>query len=116
MIIAITPTTTPTAIPAFAPVASPLDCVSLESSETFVDVVVEVASVVLVVCALVVCDAKSADRQRMETPFALMPSAVVVKLDVVPPLVKYQTDEWVFREVHRFVFCQFSVGDSVCTA
>lgn len=115
MMIAMTPTTTPTAIPAFAPVPSPLGCVALESSGAFVDVAVAGVPLELVVCALVVCVAKSPDRQRIEIPFALMPSAVAVKLDVVPPLVKYQTDEWVFREEHMFVFCQSSVGDAVCT-
>lgn len=109
------PTTTPTAIPAFTPVVIPLDCVSLETTEAFVDVALAGASVALVVAALVVCVAKSADRQRIEIPFAFMPSAVVVKLDLVPPLVKYQTDKWVLREEHRFVFCQSSVGDAVCT-
>ena len=82
MMIAMTPTTTPTAIPAFAPIASPLGCVALESSEAFVDVAVAGVSLELVVCV-----AKSPDRQRIEIPFALMPSAVAVKLDVVPPLV-----------------------------
>lgn len=108
---AIAPTATPTPTPAFAPVVSPPP--ELEPSDADdVDVALAVDDVI---CMLVVCVTISEDRHRMDTPFALIPSAEVVKLDVVPPFVKYQTLEWVFREVHRLVFCQSNVGDSVCT-
>jgi hypothetical protein len=84
--IAMALTATPIAIPASAPVEIPLDCV--ESSEAFVDVPVAVAVAgVSLALALVDCATKSADRQRIEIPFALMPSAVVVQLVVVPPCV-----------------------------
>jgi len=110
---AMAPTATPTPTPAFAPVVSPPpDCAASELPDVVdIDVALAVGDAVM----LLVCVTISEERHRIDTPFALIPSAEVVKLDVVPPFVKYQTLEWVFREVHRLVVCQSSVGDSVWT-
>lgn len=87
------PTDIPTPMPALAPVDSPL----LDEGVSWavdVDVAVDVAvgpriPVLVVVCneLVVVTVIRSEARQRIETPLALIPSAVVVKLETTPPLV-----------------------------
>lgn len=84
------PTDIPAPMPALAPVDSPLmdECVSWA-----VDVGVDVGAVgpripvLVVVCneLVVVTVIRSEARQRIETPLALIPSAVVVKLETTPP-------------------------------
>lgn len=89
------PTDIPTPMPALAPVDSPLldEGVSW-AVDVDVDVDVDVAvgprtPVLVVVCneLVVVTVIRSEARQRIETPLALIPSAVVVKLETTPPLV-----------------------------
>lgn len=92
------PKDTPTPTPALAPVESPL----LDEFVSW-DVEVGVAvgpriPVLVVICdaripvLVVICDAlvavavtRSEARQRIDTPLALIPSAVVVKLETIPP-------------------------------
>lgn len=91
------PTDIPTPMPALAPVDSPLlDKLVSWAVDVGVDVAVAVAVAigsripVLVVVwneLVVVTVIRSEARQRIETPLALIPSAVVVKLETTPPLV-----------------------------
>lgn len=76
-------------MPALAPVESPLldECVSW-GVDVGVGVVVRPRIPVLVVVCdelVVVTVIRSEARQRIETPLALIPSAVVVKLETTPP-------------------------------
>lgn len=89
------PTDTPIPIPALAPVDSPLLGESVSwGPNVGVDVGVDVAvavgprSTVLVVVSdelVVVTVTRSEARQRIETPLALIPSAVAVKLETTLP-------------------------------
>lgn len=81
------PKDTPTPTPALAPVESPL----LDEFVSW-DVDVGVAVGPRIPVLVVICDAlvavavtRSEARQRIETPLALIPSAVVVKLETIPP-------------------------------
>ncbi|KAJ5736468.1 uncharacterized protein N7483_001593 [Penicillium malachiteum] len=108
VIIRIAPTAAPTPIPVFAPVESPEDFMC-DSDEEVADV-----AICEVVVVAAVWDVKSPDRHRIETPLALIPSAEVVKLLKVEPLVNVHTDEVVTREVHLLVVNQ-SRSLLVCT-
>jgi hypothetical protein len=87
--IIVAPTAAATPIPALAPIER-VPLVPCAASWVAAPVVDSLMGLLVMVPAVVVFGAKSPDFQRIEIPWALIPSALIV-LEVVPAFVKVQS-------------------------